>query len=80
MVATCLYLAKRVRPVIVLAVSFLCMTVKEPNVQDQCMVLCISGYLQRTKECRLFMGPAVLARVEAYVNVTHLDGKFTQES
>jgi hypothetical protein len=74
MVAKLLYLAKSVRPDIILAVSFLCTKVKEPNMQDKCKLLHVLGYLQR----KLFLRATKIMKVEACIDASfaaHVDGK-----
>jgi hypothetical protein len=47
MVAKLLYLAKRARPDILMAVSFLCTKVTKPTKEDQKKLVCVMGYIKQ---------------------------------
>jgi hypothetical protein len=77
-VAKLLYLAKRARPDIITVVSFLCMRVKAPTLEDIEKLEYLIGYLQRTKAQLMVLRPDKPLQVEAYIDAsfaTHMDGK-----
>jgi hypothetical protein len=77
-VAKLLYLAKRVRPDILTAVSFLKTRVKTPTKEDEKKLNRVIGYLTTTPEKELVLKCKGEPRVTAYVDASygcHLDGK-----
>jgi hypothetical protein len=69
MVAKLLYLAKRVRPDILTAISFLATRVKEPNVQDAIKLGRVCRYIRSTKEKCIVLKSN--GDVVAYVDASH---------
>jgi hypothetical protein len=77
-VAKLLYLGKRGRPDILLAVQFLCTRVKQPTVQDGRKLARVLGYLQLTKLWKRKISRDKFERVEIYIDASfalHQDGK-----
>jgi hypothetical protein len=78
LVAKLLYLAKRARPNVIMVISFLCMRVKAPTIDDWRKLEHLLGYLKRTRNRLLVLKPQRIFNIEAYVDasfVTHMDGK-----
>jgi hypothetical protein len=77
-VAKLLYLGKRGRPDILLAVQFLCTRVKAPTMEDAAKLARVLGYLKLTKTwVRVFDG-SPFERVQTYIDAsfaTHSEGK-----
>ena len=78
--AKLLYLSKRVRPDILLAVSFLCTRVNAPNEEDFRKLEKVLGYLSLTKDKALVISGDIdpSPKVEVFVDAsfsTHDDGK-----
>jgi hypothetical protein len=77
-VAKLLYLAKRVRPDIIIIVGFLCTRVKAPLEDDQSKLETLLGYLNKTKHQRIIIKPHGMFKMQAYVDASfgiHVDGK-----
>jgi CMP-N-acetylneuraminic acid synthetase len=77
-VAKLLYLAKRVRPDILTAVSFLCTKVTKPTTEDQQKLSRVMGYLKQSVDYEYIIQPTKPLRVIAYVDAafaTHDDSK-----
>jgi hypothetical protein len=77
-VAKLLYLAKRVRPDILTATSFLCTRVKQPTKADQQKLLRVMGYLKRTQNFQYTITPTKPLQVVAYIDAAfaaHEDSK-----
>jgi hypothetical protein len=78
-VAKLLYLSKRTRPDIQLAVLYLCTRVREPTKEDFSKLLKLLGYLKLTKnKARLVSNRGDMRRLVAYVDASfasHADGK-----
>jgi len=77
-VAKLLFLAKRVRPDILTAVSFLSTRVREPDVDDLAKLGRVLKYLHRTEDLVLVLSPSGIDEVEVSVDAsygTHPDGK-----
>jgi hypothetical protein len=77
-VAKLLYLAKRARPDILTAVSFLCTKVTKPIKADQQKLFRVLGYLRNTPGYKYITAPNRPLRVLAYVDAafaTHDDSK-----
>ena len=78
MVAKLLYLAKRGRPDILTAVSFLTTRVLSPDVDDWKKLERIIGYLKGTVEMKLTLEAEDLTQIHAFVDASHavhLDAK-----
>lgn len=77
-VAKLLYLAKRARPDLLTAVSFLCTRVREPNLDDKAKLDRLIGYIYGTKDVKLTFSAAgqldLIASVDASFAV-HSDFK-----
>ncbi len=76
--AKLLYLAKRVRPDILTATSFLCTRVKQPTKADQQKLLRVMGYLKRTQNFQYTITPTKPLQVAAYIDAAfaaHEDSK-----
>jgi hypothetical protein len=77
-VAKLLYLAKRARPDILTAVSFLCTKVTKPIKSDQHKLLRVLGYLKSTPDYKYIITPNRPLRILAYIDAafaTHDDSK-----
>jgi histone deacetylase 1/2 len=77
-VAKCLYLAKRVRPDILLTVSFLVSRVQAPNKADWKKLVRLLKYLNGTKDMGIVLRPGATMQLEAYVDASygiHADAK-----
>ena len=76
--ATLLYLSKRVRPDILLAVSFLTTRVQSPDIDDWNKLQRVLKYLNGTQDMGIILRPNKSAKHEAYIDASygiHLDGK-----
>ena len=76
--AKLLYLAKRVRPDILLAVSFLTTRVQSPDVDDGHKLDRVLKYLNGTQDMGIVLRPSKSLNQEAYIDAsygTHADGK-----
>jgi hypothetical protein len=76
--AKLLYLAKRARLDIIAVVSFLCIRVKAPTLEDIENLEYLLGYLRRTRKYLMVLRPNQPLKVEAYVDAsfaTHMGGK-----
>jgi hypothetical protein len=77
-VAKLLYLAKRARPDILTATSFLCTRVTKPTKSYQRKLLRLLGYLKLTIDYKYVIAPSQPLRVIAYIDAafaTHADSK-----
>jgi hypothetical protein len=77
-VAKLLYLFRRARPDIIIAVGFLCTRVQAPTEEDRTKLKQLLGYLLKTKKRILILQPLQSFKVVAYVDdsfVIHNDGK-----
>jgi hypothetical protein len=77
-VAKLLYLAKRTRVDILLAVAYLCTRVKAPTRDDQVKLARVLKYLRGTLEQVLVFHPDISKYMEGYIDASfgcHLDGK-----
>jgi hypothetical protein len=77
-VAKLLYLAKRARPDILTAVSFLCTKVTKPTTEDQQKLSRVMGYLQQSVDYEYIINPTKPLRVIAYIDAAfanHDDSK-----
>ena len=77
-VAKLLYLAKRARPDILLAISFLATRVQDSNEQDMKKLDRALAYLHYTKEQRLTLGISGVIQLQSYIDASfapHADGK-----
>ena len=70
-VAKLLYLAKRVRPDILLVVNFLTTRVKEPNETDQAKLIRVLKYLKGTSELGIKLCPAAKIGILAHVDSSY---------
>ena len=78
MVAKLLYLAKRARVDILLAVSFLTTRVKAPTSDDAAKLQRVMKYLNGTREHVLVLSPSDISVLESYIDASfacHPDGK-----
>jgi hypothetical protein len=78
LVAKLLYLAKRARPDILTATSFLCTRVTKPTKADQKKLLRVIGYLKKTVNYKYTIAPTKPLKIIAYINAafaTHEDSK-----
>ena len=76
--AKLLYLSKRVRPDIILAVSFLTTRVQAPNIDDWNKLQRVLKYLNGTQEMGIILRPNNNSKYEAYIDASygiHADGK-----
>jgi hypothetical protein len=76
--ALALYLAKRSRPDILLAVTYLCTKVVKPSFSDLAKLKRVGAYLNATKDLPLVLGSGIVKSVELYVDASygvHVDGK-----
>ena len=76
--AKLLYLSKRVRPDIILAVSFLTTRVQSPDVDDWSKLQRVLKYLNGTQEMGIVLRPDKSGKHEAYIDASygiHADGK-----
>ena len=76
--AKLLYLSKRVRPDIILAVSFLTTRVQAPDVDDWNKLQRVLKYLNGTQEMGIILRPNNNSKYEAYIDASygiHDDGK-----
>jgi hypothetical protein len=69
--AQLLYLAKRARPDILAAVSFLCMRVQSATVEDQRKLMRMLSYLQGTVQQILVLWAMEVPSVRAYVDAAY---------
>ena len=77
-VAKLLYIAKRTRPDVLTAVSYLTTRVKEPNVGDQARLDRLMRYLKGSVDLELTLKPEGLNKVQCYIDASHgchKDGK-----
>jgi hypothetical protein len=77
-IAKLLYLAKRARPDILTATSFLCTRVTKPTKSDQRKLLRVLGYLRLTIDYNYVIMPSQSLRVLMYIDAafaTHADSK-----
>ena len=77
-VAKCLYLSKRVRPDILLTVSYLTSRVLEPNQADNRKLGRLLKYLNGTRDMGLILRPGDSTQIEADIDASygsHSDGK-----
>jgi hypothetical protein len=77
-VAKLLYLAKRARPDILTATSFLCTRVTKPTKSDQRKLIRLLGYLKLTIDYKYVIAPRQPLRIIAYIDAafaTHPDSK-----
>ena len=77
-VAKLLFLAKRVRPDILTAVSFLTTRVQKPDCDDLKKLGRVLKYLNKTRDLVMILCPSCINEVEVYVDAsygTHPDGK-----
>ena len=77
-VAKLLYLAKRARVDILLAIAFLCTRVKAPTADDQHKLERVLKYLKSTAGAVLVLAPGRVLLVEGYIDASfacHADGK-----
>jgi hypothetical protein len=79
LVAKLLYLAKRTRPDILTAVSYLTTRVQNPSERDEQKIFRVLGYLVGTRELGIAITPSGSQfRVDAYIDASyapHMDGK-----
>ena len=78
MVAKLLYLSKRARPDILLAVQYLTTRVKSPTKTDEKKLARVIGYLKATKEKSRTVSSKAFDRVGVYIDAAfgcHMDGK-----
>jgi hypothetical protein len=76
LVAKLLYLAKRARPDILTATSFLCTRVTKPTKADQKKLLRVIGYLKKTINYKYTIAPTKPLQIIAYIDAafaTHED-------
>ena len=76
--AKLLFLAKRVRPDILTAVSFLTTRVQKPDCDDLKKLGRVLKYLNKTRDLVMILCPSCINEVEVYVDAsygTHPDGK-----
>ena len=71
LVAKLLYIAKRGRPDILTAVSFLTTRVSQPDVDDQKKLERLVSYMHGTKDMVLTLGAKDLEELHAYVDASH---------
>jgi hypothetical protein len=69
--AKLLYLAKRARPDILTAVTFLCTRVQSATEQDKDKLLRVRGYLKRTQSRTLLLRATGENRITAYVDAAY---------
>ena len=69
--AKLLYIAKRARPDLLLAVSFLTTRVQDPDVDDQNKLLRALGYLNATQDLFLTLSPGHSISIVAYIDASH---------
>jgi hypothetical protein len=77
-VAKLIYLAKRARPDILTATSFLCTRVTKPSKSDRRKLLHVLGYLRLTIDYNYVIMPSQPLRVLTYIDAafaTHADSK-----
>jgi hypothetical protein len=74
-VAKLLFVAKRARPDILLAVSFLTTRVKEPDTDDRKKVLCVLGYLGETLKYHFTLHCSDIKKLTWYI-----DGSYASHS
>jgi hypothetical protein len=77
-VAKLLYLAKRARPDILLAIAFLSTRVKVPTADDQGKLNRVLKYLNGSASCVLVLRPGALLCLEGFIDASfgcHFDGK-----
>ena len=77
-VAKLLYLAKRSRPDILLAISFLTTRVQSPNVKDMEKLDRVLAYLLETRDLTLTLGIRGVVQLQSYIDASfapHRDGK-----
>jgi hypothetical protein len=71
MVAKLLYLAKRARPDILLAISYLSTRVQSPNEEDLKKLSRVIGYLAHTPDLKLTLYAEDVNQIHAYVDASH---------
>lgn len=71
LVAKLLYIAKRGRPDILLAVIFLSTRVKQPDLDDQKKLLRVISYLKQTRDLVLTLGADDLQQIKIYIDASH---------
>jgi hypothetical protein len=69
--AQLLYLAKRARPDILTAVSFLCTRVQSATEEDEKKLLRVLGYLKSTVDKVLYLRAAGAVQVQAYIDAAY---------
>lgn len=77
-IAKLLYIAKRVRPDILTAVSFLTTRIQYPTDEDWCKLLRVLRYLNSTLKLGLILGSKSCVSISAFVDASygvHADGK-----
>jgi hypothetical protein len=77
-VAKLLYLAKKVRPDILTAVSFLSTRVQRPTTQDNKKLVRVLKYIKGTKNLGIVISPSKKIAVDAYIDASfavHADAK-----
>lgn len=70
-VAKLLYIAKRGRPDILLAVTFLTTRVKAPDLDDQKKLLRLISYLKQSRDLALTLGADDLSQIKIYIDASH---------
>jgi len=70
-VAKLLYLCKRGRPDIALAVNYLCTRVQSPTAHDGAKLKRVLGYLRSTLHVTRMIGNQPFDRIEAYIDAAH---------
>jgi hypothetical protein len=70
-VARCLYLGKRIRPDILVAVSFLSSRVRSPDMDDDKKLVRLLNYINATKHLGLKLTFDPRARLEAYIDASY---------
>jgi hypothetical protein len=76
--AKLLFMAKRTRPEVLLAVQYLCTRVREPTVNDVQKLERVLGFLRKTKTRGKWMDKSPFDRVVLYLDAAfacHMDGK-----
>jgi len=70
-VAKLLYIAKRGRPDILLAVIFLTTRVKAPDLDDQKKLIRLISYLKQSRELVLTLGADDIEQIKIYIDASH---------
>ena len=71
MVAKALFLSKRARPDIQIAVAFLCTRVREPTIEDWNKMIRLMDYLKRTQEDCLLISMDDTGTIKWYIDVAY---------